>query len=460
MRAGGTGDSMASASAAQAPHLGDTLARWVAASDWRDIPAPVRHEAKRALLNHLGCAIGVARDPAVQTALAVIRPFSGAASATVIAQGVKLDPMAASFVNAIASNLLDYDDTHLATVIHPSAPVAPPVLALAEQRGLSGEDALHAFLLGMEAACRIGLGVSPGHYARGWHITTSAGIFGAAAGCAKLLGLSAERTWHALGIAASQSSGLVENLATAAKNVAVGNAARNGLLAALFAEAGYEAAPAAIEGPLGWARATGDPPDREAIAGALGTRWEATRNTYKPYPAGIVFHAVIEACLALREEIGPAPEAIASVGVAGDALLLARGDRPVRNERDARVSIHHAAAVSLVRGRAGIAEFAMDAVADPMLAAFRAKVAAQLDEALPRGAATVSLRLADGREVRRTVTTPRGSLENPLSDRELEEKFRSNAALGGLAERSGTLIDSIWAIDTPSPVTGLCHLLA
>ncbi len=339
------------------------LAGFVAESRWADIPAAPRHAARRALLNHVGCAIGVAHDPAVRTALAVMRPFSGTAAATVVAQGVRLDPMAASFVNAIASNLLDYDDTHLATVLHPAAPVAPPVLALAEQRGLSGAAALHAILLGIEVACRVGLGVSPGHYARGWHITASAGVFGAAAGCAKLIGLTATQTMHALGIAASQASGLVENLPTAAKNVAVGNAARNGMLAALFAEAGYEAAPAAIEGPLGWARATGDVPDLAAMNGGLGSRWEAARNTYKPYPAGIVFHAVIEAGVALRRELGDRVAMIDGVTVAGDALLLARGDRVVRNERDARVSIHHAAAIALTLGRAGVAEFERGSVA-------------------------------------------------------------------------------------------------
>ena len=142
-----------------------------------------------------------------------------------------------------------------------SAPVAPAALALAEQRGLSGAAMLHAFILGAEVECRIGNAVSPGHYARGWHITSTCGVFGAAVAAAKLLGLDATQTWHALGIAASQSAGMVENLPSAAKNVSVGNAARNGLFAALLAEQGYTAAPAAIEGALGWARAMGDEPD-------------------------------------------------------------------------------------------------------------------------------------------------------------------------------------------------------
>jgi len=242
--------------------------------------------------------------------------------------------------------------------------------------------------------------------------------------------------------------------------VGVGNAARNGLLAALLAEAGYRAAPAAIEGPLGWARAMGDAPELAAITDGLGSRWEIARNTYKPYPAGIVFHAVIDACLELRERLSVPPEAIAGVTVAGDALLLARGDRVVRNERDARVSIHHSAALGFVRGRAGVADFEMPAVTDPALAAFRAKVTAMLDESLPRGAARVTVRLADGREAEATVTAPRGSIGNPLTDREIEAKFRDNAAIGGFAPRCEEQIAAVWALEEAPDVTRLMRLLA
>ena len=441
-------------------YAGEALGRFVASSEWGAIPAPLRHEAKRSILNHLGCALGVARDPAVRTALRVMQTFAGAPVATVIGQGLRLDPMSAAFVNAIAANLLDYDDTHLNTVIHPAAPVVPALLALAEQRRLPGAAVLHAFLLGGEVECRIGNAVSPGHYARGWHITSTCGAFGAAAGCARMLGLAAEQTWHAIGIAASQAAGIVENLPTAAKNVGVGNAARHGMLAALLAEQGYQAAPAAIEGPLGWARATGDVPMLEAITTGLGTQWEIARNTYKPYPAGIVFHAVIDACLQLRAEIGVPPEAIASVLVTGDALLLARGDRVVANERDARVSIHHSAALGFVRGRAGVADFEMPAVTDPALRAFRAKVAVAQDDGMPRGAARVMVRLADGREMRTEVTAPRGSIDNPLTDREIEAKFRDNAAIGGFAARCEALIAAVWALEEAPDVSRLMGLLA
>ncbi|MBL6455594.1 MmgE/PrpD family protein [Belnapia sp. T6] len=447
------------------PYAGEALGRFLAASRWEDIPPALRHEAVRSLVNHLGCALGVARDPAVTTALRVVAEFSGVPVATIIGQSGngqrrKLDPMSAAFVNCIAGNLLDYDDTHLRTVIHPAAPVAPPLLALAEQRGYSGAEVLHAFLLGLEVECRIGNAVSPGHYDRGWHITSTCGVFGAAAGSAKLLGLTATQAWHALGIAASQSAGLVENLPSAAKNVGMGNAARHGLLAALLAQQGYEAAPAAIEGPLGWARAMGDVPQVEEITGGLGERWEIARTTYKPYPAGIVFHAVIDACLQLRAELDVPPDAIAAVTVAGDALLLARGDRVVRTERDARVSIHHSAALGFVRGRAGVAEFEMPAVLDPALVAFRAKVTAELDAALPRGAARVTVRLADGREQAVTVLHPRGSEARPMSDAELAAKFRDNAVLGGAADRADAALEALWALETAPEIGGLMALLA
>lgn len=432
------------------------LGAFVATHRWADVPAALRHEGKRALLNFFGCALGVADDPVVATAFGVMQPFSGPDRVTVIGRTERLDMMGASFVNAIAANLLDFDDTHLATIIHPTAPVAPAALALAERHGLDGAALLHAFLLGAEVECRIGLSVSPGHYARGWHITSTCGVFGAAAAASRLLGLNAVQAAAALGIAASQSAGLVENLASSAKNVGMGNAARNGLLAALFAQSGYASAPAALEGRLGWAHAMGDAPDLGVLTGALGERWEFASNTYKPYPSGIVFHSVIEACLALRQALSLRGEDIEAVTVRGDQLLLDRGDRPTRTERDARVSIAHNAAVALVRGSAGVTDFTAAAVSDPAVAGLRARVTAQLDATMPQTAAQVTLRTRDGREATRRVDTVRGSQACPLSDAELEAKFRANAP-GPLAEHR---IAAVWGIDAAPQLRTVTELMA
>lgn len=435
--------------------MAERLGRFIQETGWDEIPPEIRREAPRALLNHVGCALGVARDPAVTSALAVMRSLSGPPGATVFGQGARLDPLSAAFVNCIAANLLDYDDTHLATVVHPAAPVAPVALALGEARGLGGRSVLHALLLGMEVECRIGLGVSPGHYDRGWHITSTCGVFGAAAAAAKLLGLDAERCGHALGLAASQSAGIVENLPSAGKNASMGNAARNGLLAALLAEAGWQAAPAAIEGSLGWARAMGDAPDVEAMAGALGERWEVARITYKPYAAGIVFHAVIEAALALDL----VPDDVVELLVEGDALLLARGDRVLRNERDARVSIHHAAALGVVRRSAGVADFEMPAVDDAGLNAFRARVRARCDPALPRGAARLTATLRDGTRRNQLVTTPSGSEANPMSDAALDDKFRDNLRIADMPGRAEALIAALRGLEAAPDLDALAALL-
>jgi len=435
------------------------LGAFVAESHWDDIPAAVREEARRSLLNFIGCALGVARTPPIEMALRVLLPLSGPQPVTLLGRVEKLDPLGAAFINAIAGNLLDYDDTHLRTVIHPTAPVAPAVLALAEQRGLSGAAVLHAFILGAEVECRIGNAVSPGHYARGWHITASCGVFGAAAASARLLGLTDAQTSHALGIAASQSSGLVENLSSAAKNVGVGNAARNGLFAALLAEAGYTAAPAALEGPLGWARAMGDAPVVSEITDDLGTRWEVALNTYKPYPCGIVMHAVVDACLELRREHGLTAGAIAEITVWGDQLLLDRGDRVVTNERDARVSIHHCAAVALLFGAAGLKEFSEAAVHDPAIAALRTLTKVRLDAASPKGAATVAVRTTDGRTLETTTLNPRGSAQRPLTNQEIEDKVRDLARYGGFRGPIDRIIAMLWELETLPSIEPLARLL-
>jgi 2-methylcitrate dehydratase PrpD len=432
-----------------------SVGAWLASVHAGDLPPAVAHEAKRSLLNFVGGALGVAYSPVVETAVRVHETFAGLRTATLLGRHERLDPLSAAFVNAVAANLLDYDDTHLRTVIHPTAPVAPPALALAETRGLSGGQMLTAFALGAEIECRIGNMVTGGHYDRGWHITATCGVFGAAAASAWLLGLAPARIADALGIAASQAAGVAENLPTEAKNVGVGGAARNGLLAALFAEAGYDAAPRAIEGRQGWARAAGDVPMLDELLGGLGTRWELLANTYKPYPAGIVMHAIVDACLDLRARHGLVADDIAAVTVAGDALLLSRGDRPVENERDARVSIHHSVAAPMLWGRFGIGELEPARVLSPEAQAFRAKVKPERDDSLPRGAARVTVRLRDGTTHETTVHAARGSLQKPMTDADLEAKVRDLVTLAGTGLEPDRVIAAVWELDQAPTVNTL-----
>jgi 2-methylcitrate dehydratase PrpD len=237
----------------------------------------------------------------------------------------------------------------------------------------------------------------------------------------------------------------------------VGSAARNGLLAAIMAGGGYVAGPLALEGPLGWSAASGDPISADAVLSEVGERWEVLANTYKPYPSGIVFHAIIDACLNLRDRHTIDPSSIVRIDVWGDGLMLTRGTREVTTEREARVSIHHAAAVALATGRAGEAQFSMAAVKDPVIAALRSKVNPQLDSSLPRGAARVRAVLADGRAISSEVLHARGSQIRPMSDTDLEAKVGELVRSTGIDGRK--LADSVWGIDTMADIGSLTQLV-
>jgi 2-methylcitrate dehydratase PrpD len=191
------------------------------------------------------------------------------------------------------------------------------------------------------------------------------------------------------------------------------------------------------------------------LLGGLGKSWEIAKNTYKPYPAGIVFHAVIDACFKLRAQLGGAIDDIASVTVQGSALLLARGDRPVITERDARVSIHHSVACVLLCGAAGVLEFSEPIVFQPEVVRLREKVTAELDTSLPDGAARVSIRTRSGNILVEEVMSARGSLANPLSDRDIETKLRECARSGEARCDPERLIEAVWRLETLSDIAPL-----
>jgi 2-methylcitrate dehydratase PrpD len=418
------------------PPVTRRLADFVATSRWDDIPAPVRHEGVRTLLNSIGCALGGANDDAMGLLIRALSPTFGPAQASVIGRSERPDALNAAFLNAVSANVLEYDDTHLPTVMHPGAPIIPALLALAERQQVSGAALIHALVVGIEIGCRVGNALMPNHYRRGYHITASCGIFSAAAGAAKLLGLDRQKTLWALGHAATQSAGLVESLGSMSKSVGVGNAAKNGLAAALFAAEGLTGAETAIEGKYGFAAVTSETVNLARIGDGLGQSWEIAQNAYKPYPCGVVLFPVIDACLDLRERHAPAPERITRVAVRGHSLLLERTDRPViHSGRDAKVSLQHSAAVSFLFGAAGLKEYEDECVADPKVRALAAKIVAVADDTVPVESAYVTLETADGK-YEHHIRHGRGTPGCPMSDAELDAKVR------GLVEYGSPFVDA------------------
>ena len=401
------------------------LASKVVDSKWQDIPHAVRREATRSLLNWLGCAIGGVHHEASVAALSLARVYTGAPQATALGTGQRLDALTAAWFNGISSHVFDFDDTHLRTVIHPSPPIAPAILAIAEQQTVTGADFAHAFALGIEAACRIGNAVCPAHYNLGWHSTSTAGVFGAAVAVGKLIGLDVDQMCCALGLAGSQSAGLRENLDTMGKFMHPGNAARGGMTAALLAQRGFTASDRILEAPRGFANVLSPERDLDEVTSDWGRRFEALVNTYKPYPCGVVLHPVIDACLYFVRDHNVSADEVEAVSLDVNFLVLeVTGKRHPKIGVEGKFSVSHCVAVSLIDGQAEEAQFTDARVRDPRVVALSDKVHAVVDSAMPADAVTMELTLRDGRKLKKHVEHALGSLENPLTDGQLDDKFR------------------------------------
>jgi 2-methylcitrate dehydratase PrpD len=343
----------------------------------------------------------------------------------VLGRNDRLDIMQAALMNGITSHTFDFDDTHLKTVIHPSGPVASAILALAEPSGVSGNAFLHAFILGVEVECRIGNSVYPEHYDVGWHITGTAGVFGAAAAAGKLLGLSEQQMVWAFGIAATQSSGVREMFGTMCKPFHPGNAARNGLMAALLAQQDFTSSNHGIEAKRGFAHVLSTAFKPSEITDRLGDTWEVSLNTYKPFACGIVIHPIIDACIQLRNEHGLKVEDIESIEAKVHPLVLElTGKKTPQVGLEGKFSVYHSAAAAMIHGAAGEAEYSDECVRDPRIVGLRDRVTAVIETAMHEDQTRVAIRLKNGKTVEKYVEHAIGSLGRPMSDVDLEGKFR------------------------------------
>lgn len=384
----------------------------------------VEHAAHRTVLNWLGCAIGAAHHPTVQAALAALRELEPSPQATVLGRSDRLDVAGAAMVNGISSHVFDFDDTHLGNLVHPAGPVVSAVLALAERHGGSGRELLDAVVIGIDVSCRVANMIYPDHYRRGWHITGSAGVIGAAAASARLLRLDAERTAMTLGLAASQPVGLREQFGTMAKPFHPGAAARAGLMSVLFARHGFVASTRALEAPRGFACVVSTRQDWNAAVSGLGERFEIALNTFKPFACGVVIHPSIDGCLTLRSEHGLRPDDIERVEIKVHPIVLELTGKVLPlSGLEGKFSVYHACAAALTFGAAGEAEFRDDIVRRPDVVALRSRIVAVVDESVDEEEAEVVITCSDGRQLRHRVQHALGSLARPMKDSDLDAKF-------------------------------------
>ena len=435
------------------------LAHFAVAASWDSISPEVRHQTKRALINFFATALAGCKDPALLAATQVFNQFRSSQDCTVIGHAQQTDMLHAASLNAMSGNVFDFDDTHLKTIIHPAGPVAPAVLALGQHLNISGRELIDAMVIGIEVSCRVGNAMYPDHYDRGWHITGSTGTLGAAAACARMLGLDAQQTAMALGIAASQPIGMREQFGTMTKPFHPGAAARAGLMSALLASKGFTASSKALEAPRGMMQTISTKNDWTEITSELGERFEISFNSYKPFACGIVIHPSIDACAQLRAQ-GVTPDQVQSIELKVHSLVLElTGKKEPADGLQAKFSVYHGCAAGLFFGHAAEDEFSDEVVNRPDMVALRRKVVATVDDSIDEASADVTALLHDGRRVHVFVEHAIGSLQNPMTDALLEGKFHglSDSVLG--AARTAEVIQACWKIGQAADLRGLTALL-
>jgi 2-methylcitrate dehydratase PrpD len=411
------------------------LSDFIAGLNIERLPEAVVHQAKRCLMDWLGVTLAGSADPSVGVFLAVADDIAGTPQATVIGCGRRTGMLHATLTNGYLSHVLDYDDTFnpARTTVHGSSPVWPVVMGLSERDTVDGARAITAFVGGFETEVRIALAAGPAHYEAGWHVTGTVGHFGAAAAAARLLDLSPESTASALGAAGTQAAGLKGVYGSMGKALHPGKAAMDGLLAALLAAEGFDGSSSILETKHGFLSVLSPDPDPRLATSGLGEHWTVLEDGFKPYACGSLTHPTIEAVLELRREHDVVPGDISSIEArVNDYVSWVTAKKNPATGLEGKFSIYHCAAVAAVDGAASVRQFTDERVNDPAIDAMRDKVSIVVADDLAKDAATVTVKLADGRSFGRTITHNKGTPDHPMTDDEIEAKF-----LGLAAERLG-----------------------
>lgn len=409
-----------------AEELRDTthwVARQVVELAHSTLPEQVVHEARRCLVNVLGTSVGASRHPGIDAMVRAGTRLGAVGNVTLPGRVETCGPLWAAEVVGTQAHLDDFDDTHLATVIHPGAVTLGTLWALAE-RGDAPLTELAAAALGIEVQLRVGLAMTPEHYDAGWHITGTCGVLGAATTAALRLGMGEEDLAATLGAAASMTVGLREAFGTMVKPFHAGKAASNGLLAALLRSEHLSASTRVLEAPRGFFGVLAGGQWRpEELRETWGTTWRVLENTYKPFPCGIVAHPAIEAAIRLHRPDRRAGD-IDEVRVFCHPLVVElMGNLAPSTGLEGRFSAVHVVAAGLVDGRMGIAQVTDERVNDPDLVALCQRIHLDVTDTIDRGAARVRVRTRDGSIEEADVAHAAGSLERPLSDEEIDAKF-------------------------------------
>ncbi|MDB5926777.1 MAG: hypothetical protein JWN13_5713 [Betaproteobacteria bacterium] len=453
-----------SSTAARSSDVSSALCAYLSACRIEDLPPDVVRSAQRGILDWIGCALAGSDHASLEPLLNVLERLSGRAEATVFGRRLKLGISDAAVANGYMGHVLDYDDTHLGgTILHTSSPVLAALFALSEFQRTNGRDFVLAYVSGFEAGIRCGQ-ASPNHHKGGWHLTGTLGCLAAGVAAGKLLRLDERKLLHALGIAATQAAGMQQNRGTMCKYLHAGRAASGGVLAGLLAQQGFDSATDIIEGDRGFSRIYSDVSVPEALVEELGARWEINRNGYKPYASAAVLHPVTDAmrevrAAALKSGASIEPSTVETIELSVCPYVMSiSGVRSPESGMQAKFSVFHTAAVGLLDGDGGVAQYTDERVRDAAVLALRDKVRIAIDDKLRKDQSRAMVVVA-GRTHRSTVEHALGTVDNPMDDAAIEAKFFANARriIGPTnAQRVTELVRNVEQLDDVSELTRLC----
>jgi len=430
------------------------------------VPPEASARAATALKDTIGVMLAGVGEPAARIAQAMASE-DGVGTCRVLGTSLQTSPELAALANGVSAHSLDYDDMCFVSLAHPSCALVPAILATGELVHARSSALLDAYVIGFELECRLGNVMNPRHYhQRGWHCTSSIGTVGAAAAAARMLGLGAQATQHALGIAASSACGLKENIGSMVKPLHAGMAARNGVMATRLAQRGFTASPHAIDGPQGYLVAMDSERDSlDAAVGDLGIRWEILHSgvTVKLYPSCAATHPPLDALIAMKRREQITADQVRAIDVEVDSMtprLLIHPD-PVTG-LEAKFSMPFCAAAAIVYDRIGIDTFDVDHIRNPTVQALMKHVSLRANEEFDKGAplarARVSVYLREERVVSQAVDGARG-YPGRLTNEELATKF-AGCATRTLSESAA---NAAWAalisLDAITDVRELTRLL-
>ncbi|RFU64546.1 MmgE/PrpD family protein [Peribacillus saganii] len=402
----------------------EKLALHIKNTSYEQLSQNAIYEAKRSLLNWLGVAIGAAEHESMEKVFHVASLTGSQPQATVFGRKEKVDILFAALLNGMSSHIFDFDDTLLETVLHPSAPVYPAILAFAEKERRSGKEVLEAFVIGCEVEARLALSVYPSHYWRGWHITGSVGGIGAAAAISKMQDLEVENTQYALGIAATEPTGLREMFGTMTKPFHPGKAAMNGLLAGLMGGQGFTSSKQPLEAERGFIKVLSEESKMDIITDNWGEKWEVEKNSYKPFASGIVTHPAIDGIIGIQKQHSLRAEEVESITIFGHPLVKElTGKTEIFTGLEGKFSVFHCVASGFLNLKASVGEFTDEFVNDPTVKGLRGKIHLVIDEQMKEDQAKLVVKLSDGRELTHFVEHAIGSMDQPMSDQLLIDKF-------------------------------------